>query len=274
MVHIAWDPTTKVWSRDGTALELVLNSADKTLVNGDNNNVGTDQDTLKRITGPTAAFAITGLDGGLTGRTLIIINDTSHPITFKNENGSSSALNRLLIPDGADLTLKGAKSSATFLYHSGIGRWILIGSNYRNREACRVWHNADQTISHNTYSYLSFNQEDFDTDGMHDTVTNNGRITIQREGTYLVGFTHAWAGNSTGIRTGYLEVNRTYYIGTWSQSIVGSDPHYVHGCAIDELSAGDYIENAVFQTSGGNLAVKNFGNGDNSHNFWAHRLSD
>jgi hypothetical protein len=55
-----------------------------------------------------------------------------------------------------------------------------------NPPACRVYHNATQSIAHATETSLIFNSEDNDTDTMHDTVTNNGRITFNTAGLYVV----------------------------------------------------------------------------------------
>ena len=55
-----------------------------------------------------------------------------------------------------------------------------------NPPACRVYHNANQSLTNNTLTALAFNSERYDTDTMHDTVTNNSRITINTAGLYLL----------------------------------------------------------------------------------------
>lgn len=54
--------------------------------------------------------------------------------------------------------------------------------------ACRVFHNANQSIADATETTVAFNSERFDTDTMHDTVTNNSRITFNTAGVYVVTF--------------------------------------------------------------------------------------
>src|SRR5689334_6638767 len=57
--------------------------------------------------------------------------------------------------------------------------------------AVRVTHNTTQSITNNTATVLAFNTERFDQAGgasaaMHDTVTNNSRLTALYAGIYLI----------------------------------------------------------------------------------------
>jgi hypothetical protein len=51
----------------------------------------------------------------------------------------------------------------------------------------RVTHNADQTVS-TSGTVLAFNTESFDTNAIHDTATNNSRLTCKTAGVYRVWF--------------------------------------------------------------------------------------
>jgi hypothetical protein len=48
----------------------------------------------------------------------------------------------------------------------------------RAHHGCRLFKSATQTVSSGATDVVSFNSEDYDTDALHDTVTNNSRITI------------------------------------------------------------------------------------------------
>lgn len=63
--------------------------------------------------------------------------------------------------------------------------WQQVGLFF-DPPACRVFHNANQSIADNTTTTLAFNSERFDTDNMHDTVMSNSRITFNTAGIYLV----------------------------------------------------------------------------------------
>lgn len=53
-------------------------------------------------------------------------------------------------------------------------------------DSCSVYCAAGQAFSANIAQTINFANEDWDTNTMHDTVTNNTRITIKTNGRYLV----------------------------------------------------------------------------------------
>lgn len=113
-----------------------------------------------------------------------------------------------------------------------------------NPPACRVYHNTTQSIPHNALTTLAFNSERYDTDTMHDTVTNNSRITIRTAGLYVVtlGIELASATDYTRMMAA-LYVNATTYIaitevGTTTQS----DVHRLAVSTTYKFAANDYIE--------------------------------
>ena len=73
----------------------------------------------------------------------------------------------------------------------------------RTHHGCRVYKSANQTVANGNNDVLTFNSEVYDTDGFHDTSTNNSRITIPTgfDGYYLVlanAVSDADASNHTG----------------------------------------------------------------------------
>jgi len=118
---------------------------------------------------------------------------------------------------------------------------------------CRLTKSADQTISNATNTAITFNGEDFDTDGFHNNVTNNSRITIPsgKDGKYLFTVSGYWADNATGTRTTVLYKNGSIIAKArciWRREGLGLS-------AVLSLVATDYIELFVYQDSGGNLDV-------------------
>lgn len=62
--------------------------------------------------------------------------------------------------------------------------------NYTHNIArCQVKNSATQAVAHNTNTVLTFDTENFDTDAMHSTASNTGRITFNTAGTYRVSAT-------------------------------------------------------------------------------------
>jgi hypothetical protein len=125
---------------------------------------------------------------------------------------------------------------------------------------CSVYASSNQSINNATFTYLNFNSEEFDTDSFHDNSTNNSRITIPsgKSGKYLVVGNVHFAPNATGGRSFYLYKNGSADI--FSIDIPTSSATYdtsQNFSLIRDLTAGDYLQLRVYQTSGGALDVVN-----------------
>lgn len=115
-----------------------------------------------------------------------------------------------------------------------------------NRPACRVSHNTTQSLTSGTEATLAFNTEALDTDTMHDTVTNNSRITFKTAGLFVVtwGFTVAADNDYLWIYS-YLRLNGTTLIAPGSsigtQTDNGLSPHSA-GATLYKFAVNDYVE--------------------------------
>ncbi len=136
----------------------------------------------------------------------------------------------------------------------------------------RVYSSATLSVANNTATIVPYNQERFDTDNMHDTVTNTGRIVVQAAGKYLVGANIAWAINGVGDRYVRILLNGATPIASDRRAFASNviqthqNVNTIYDCVV-----GDYFTVEVTQTSGGALLVTAAGN--NSDEFWAIRLS-
>ena len=104
---------------------LLLNQEDLALVNGANSNIALPTKTIQYITGPSAAFNITGFVAE-TGRLLILYNSTAQNMTLTH-NATSTAANRLWSSTGADVVLT-ADSSAVLVYVTTLARWLILAT--------------------------------------------------------------------------------------------------------------------------------------------------
>ena len=120
---------------------------------------------------------------------------------------------------------------------------------------CRVYHSAAQSISNASLTALAFDSERYDTDGMHDTSSNNSRITFARAGKYLVGFTVTFPLDVDGIRVLKIRKNGSTVIAEDAKTASNKRDHSQTLNTLALFAAGDYIEFLVYQTSGGNLDV-------------------
>jgi hypothetical protein len=104
-------------------------------------------------------------------------------------------------------------------------------------------------VADNSLTMVALGDEDFDTDSLHDPASNNSRLTAKVAGKYLVTAYANWSINSSGTRQLRLTRNST------TISMV-QQPGFASGgvsqIATDliALSAGHYVEMAVYQNSG------------------------
>lgn len=125
-----------------------------------------------------------------------------------------------------------------------------------NPPSCRVYNNAAISTTSGTPQALTFNTERFDTDAMHDIVTNTGRITINTPGQYHLYAAIDFAANATGYRQAYIRLNGTTPIAAQAFATAGIangtqlTPSTVYRCIV-----GDYFEVVVSQNSTTTLNV-------------------
>lgn len=125
---------------------------------------------------------------------------------------------------------------------------------------CRVYHSVAQTITTATTTVLAFNNERFDSDAFHDTVTNNSRLTVPTglAGKYLIWATVEWAPVADAtMRLIGLQLN----VGTQIARVGGPAVNNASfgttqnvSCVYD-LAVGDYVQVIVFHARGSNLDV-------------------
>jgi hypothetical protein len=135
-----------------------------------------------------------------------------------------------------------------------------------NPPKCRVYNSANESIPNSTDTALTFDTERFDTDTMHSTVSNTGRITFTTAGTYLVGGHVVFNSSATGIRKLFIRMGGTTPLATVELVPSSSFPAF----SIDTLypfTAGQYVELIAYQTSGGALNV--LAGGNHTPEFWA-----
>lgn len=115
---------------------------------------------------------------------------------------------------------------------------------------------SNQSISNDTWTAVSYSSsEDWDTDGMHSTTVNPSRFTATTAGRYLVSAHMSFEANASGRRSVRTLVNGTDSDLLASVSPVSGSATVVNVSQTLALSAGDYVEFQVYQSSGGALNV-------------------
>lgn len=130
---------------------------------------------------------------------------------------------------------------------------------------CRAVQSTTATsLSQNTWTTIAFNSETFDTDTMHDNVTNNSRITIKTAGKYLIGGINAFSTNATcGAR---IYLNGTSVLATQMQGN-SSGNERAGVSTIYDLAVNDYLQLQGF-TSGTGVSTT----GNEETQFWAYKI--
>ncbi len=124
--------------------------------------------------------------------------------------------------------------------------------------AVQVAKSTTQSIANATITTLTWDIENFDTDAIHDTVTNNSRLTARRAGKYVIFMNVIFSSNNTGGRQLLIRKNGATQL--WSNffanTLGGQDQLLT--ATIADLAANDYVEGQVWHSAGTPIDVTTF----------------
>ena len=132
-------------------------------------------------------------------------------------------------------------------------------------KSCYAYSSAEQSITTNTHTAINFEKELFDTDTIHDLVTNNSRLTCKTAGKYVITTNTGWnpaAGGrrlwelykdgTAGTLLAYAELGTIPDASSWPMMSLAT---------IADLAVNDYVEIYVYQSSGGAVTSRVPGTG-------------
>ena len=180
--------------------------------------------------------------------------DGASPLTTKGDLYTYSTADARLAVGTNGQTLVADSSTATGL------KWATASST-PTASGCQLRKSADQNITNNTLTTLTFDAEDFDTNSYHSLVTNTERITVPSTGYYLVNLQVMFATNTSGYRQIGLFKNGTRLNYQNAFATNGSTEAINVFNLMLSLTASDYLEIKVIQNSGGGVFVY----GDNTN---------
>ena len=130
-------------------------------------------------------------------------------------------------------------------------------NNYRVPPACKVYANAAKAMVNNTWTSVEFAAEVYDTDEMHNNVTNNSRITIGTAGIYMFTATLQVQNDTTAgnIRQCVIAKNgspASSGIIVGSSRFVGTSFSNHSVSAVDHATPTDFYEVYFFHDQGSN----------------------
>lgn len=196
----------------------------------------------------TAVTAGTGISGGGTSGAVTITNSMATEITAAGDiivgTGSGTFDNLPIGSTGQILTAD-----------TTVSPYKVKWASPESFLGCRVTKTGSQAITTATLTAVTWNLEDYDTNSMHDNVTNNSRITIPsgQGGYYLVqaNLVYTDAGTAAEIliyKNGTIlkrQMSGTSSTGDFDLEIT----------AVLNLAASDYIEIYTRQATGANRNV-------------------
>lgn len=138
---------------------------------------------------------------------------------------------------------------------SAAGQLVKLPVTVRNPPSCQAYHSVDQSIPDEDGTVVALDSERYDTDGMHDPVTNNSRITFNTSGIYVVTFVCAFDGHTSGDRQALIRVNGSEFIAGHEKKALSSATMDcgMQVTAVELFCEGDYVEAVVKQDRGGAL---------------------
>jgi hypothetical protein len=214
--------------------------------------------TLESGTGLSALGAanqLLGVNNGATGLEYKSLLGTTNQITVTHAANSIT----LALPQNIHTAATPTFGALNVGSASGAGTGdVKMSGAVRQSTAlgCRAYRTSTQTIPNATWTALSLNAERFDDDNIHDTVTNNSRLTCKTAGVYYIFGNITWVLNSTGVRGVAIRLNGTTFIADLfvqaTSSVVGN---VMNVSCIANLNVNDYVELMAYQNSGGNLNI-------------------
>jgi hypothetical protein len=125
--------------------------------------------------------------------------------------------------------------------------------------SARVYNSANISVANNSWQALTFDTERWDTDTIHSTTTNTGRLTCFTAGTYIIIGHASFAANVAGNR-GLRFVadisDATVYLHTQLGLGAFAAHNTVGGIStLAQLSVDDYVTFEAYQNSGAALNV-------------------
>lgn len=121
----------------------------------------------------------------------------------------------------------------------------------------RATKSTTQTLTSATVTAITFDTETYDTDGIHDTVTNNTRFTVPagKVGKWAIIASAAYTASTGGtVRQARLHLN-----GIETRTVVAAPTGaelFVTVNDVLDLAAGDYVELYGYHNTGSNLTVR------------------
>jgi len=166
------------------------------------------------------------------------------------------------MPDGASGLVLTAQGAGVDPVYAAAAAYI---------EGARVTHSVSQTIPNATFTTIAFDTERWDTDGIHDNVVNNSRLTCRTAGKYLIvaNIRLDDAVNGTRFRV-EIYLNGITTIASQDFAVGATQLCHLVVATIYDLAVNDYVETRSYQNSGDSQTITKLA--AESPEFMMHRI--
>jgi hypothetical protein len=212
-----------------------------------------------RTLGNSIDTSFVDLKGGTTNQVLAknsntdldfkwVADATGIPATIFDAKGDIIAATAADTADRLAVGTNGQVLTADSSTATGL-KWASAATTF---SGCAVRKSAAQSIADSTFTLVTFNTEDYDTDAYHDNSTNTSRFTVPsgKAGYFLLTGNIEFAGNNTGTRIVNLKKNGSTIRDVWQLESPGASGASFGLSRVLNLAVGDYVEIDVFQNSG------------------------
>ena len=129
-------------------------------------------------------------------------------------------------------------------------------SEITHAPSVRAYNSSNIAIPNDAFTVLTLNSERYDTDGMHSTSTNTGRLTATTAGIYVIWGGISWEAAGVNSRRGLQILLGTSVSIAEVQVEAGAITHIQNVSTIHNMAAGDYVQLRALQDgNGGGLQV-------------------
>lgn len=122
--------------------------------------------------------------------------------------------------------------------------------------SARVTDASNQTCTDGVAAAIEFDTERWDTDTIHDNVTNNTRLTCKTAGKYLVTGHLQFSADAVGKRNLYIRLNGATFLARTGMLSLTADVLDISVSTIYDLAVNDYVELIAVSTGATTSSLK------------------